>query len=306
MPAYGYFSLVQQQCSNGAATDPRKLTDRPRGRVTPPSTRLASGTYKLNSVSVTEGRRRLVGAFVGALAGLVLAPLVVLLVVVASGAFKIRWPTSHAIVLLLFTFAPIIVGALAGITVAPSARRWVEAIQLAIQTDRDSRVGTDDRSTLTIHVSRGFTSIYAVLGLAMTGAALFDAMVVASSDVIGVVVGWIGVVFFGVATFLFLMQVALANHFGLTLDREGFVVAMNLGRRRYRWAQVECFFTYRTVALYPIVVFKYRGKAEVSGIQMTRSRLGRFDGSLPQNLSIRGHALLELMEAWRSRMTGAG
>src|SRR5207249_10289214 len=106
--------------------------------------------------------------------------LVVLLVVVASGAFKIRWPTSHAIVLLLFTFAPIIVGALAGITVAPSARRWVEAIQLAIQTDRDSRVGTDDRSTLTIHVSRGFTSIYAVLGLAMTGAALFDAMVVAS------------------------------------------------------------------------------------------------------------------------------
>jgi hypothetical protein len=248
---------------------------------------------------------RLLGAVVGALVGVVLAPLAVVLVVAASSEFKIRWPTSHAIVLFVFTVAPIVIGALGGLVAAPSGRRWVDAIQLAMQTSRGSRV-TDDRSTLTIRVSRGFTSIYAVLGLVMTGGGLFDALVVGSSDVIAAVVGWIGAVFFGVATFLFLVQIALANHFGLTLDREGFTVMMNLGRRRYRWAQVERFFTYRTVAFYPIVVFKYRGKAEVSGIQMTRSKLGRFDGSLPQNLSIRGQVLLDLMESWRSRMTSPG
>jgi hypothetical protein len=29
--------------------------------------------------------------------------------------------------------------------------------------------------------------------------------------------------------------------------------------------------------------------------------LGTFDGSLPQNLHVRGRALLDLMEQWRSR-----
>jgi hypothetical protein len=67
----------------------------------------------------------------------------------------------------------------------------------------------------------------------------------------------------------------------------------------------EHFFLYHTVALYPVVVFKYRGKAEVRGIQYTRGLLGTFDGSLPQNLHVRGRALLDLMEQWRLRRAQA-
>lgn len=54
---------------------------------------------------------------------------------------------------------------------------------------------------------------------------------------------------------------------------------MNLGSRGYRWADVEQFFLYHTVALYPVVVFKYRGKAEVHGIQYTRDSWGRSMGA---------------------------
>ncbi len=93
--------------------------------------------------------------------------------------------------------------------------------------------------------------------------------------------------------------------FGLRLDPQGSTVRMNLGSRRYRWADVEKFFLYHTVALYPVVVFKYRGKAEVHGIQYTGGLLGTFDGSLPQNLHVRGRALLDLMERRRLRRAQA-
>ena len=39
------------------------------------------------------------------------------------------------------------------------------------------------------------------------------------------------------------------------------------------------------------------------GLQWTRGILGTFDGSLPQNLPVRGGALLDLMEQWRLRRT---
>jgi len=55
----------------------------------------------------------------------------------------------------------------------------------------------------------------------------------------------------------------------LRLDPEGFTVRMNLGSRRYRWVDVERFFLSYTVAPYPVVVFKYRGKAEMHGLQWT-------------------------------------
>jgi hypothetical protein len=115
------------------------------------------------------------------------------------------------------------------------------------------------------------------------------------------VVGWAGLLLFGVITVLFLIQFTWPSHFGLTLDSEGFTVTMNLGRRRYRWADVERFFPYNTVALQPVVAFKYRGKAEIHGLQWTRGVFGTFDGTLPQNLSVRGLALLDLVEHWRSR-----
>jgi hypothetical protein len=100
---------------------------------------------------------------------------------------------------------------------------------------------------------------------------------------------------------LLLIQFTWATRFGLKLDKEGFTVTMNLGSRRYRWVDVESFFPYNTIALQPVVAFKYRGRAEIHGLQWTRGVFGTFDGALPQNLSIRGFALLDLMERWRSR-----
>jgi hypothetical protein len=139
----------------------------------------------------------------------------------------------------------------------------------------------------------------------MDALSVFDIVVAGPSmGTPATVVGWISLFLFGSVTLLFLIQSIWSTRFGLTLDAEGFTVTMNLGRRRYLWAQVERFFPYYTVALHPVVAFKYRGKAEIHGIQWTRGMFGSFDGTLPQNLPVRGQALLELMESWRSQDAG--
>jgi hypothetical protein len=140
-----------------------------------------------------------------------------------------------------------------------------------------------------------------VAALAMTTASLFLVVVVSAGfGALAEIVGWAGLLFFGPITLLLLVQFSWPSRFGLALDPEGFTVRMNLGSRRYRWTEVERFFPYQTAALQPVVAFKYRGKAEIHGIQWTRGAFGSFDGTLPQNLSVRGVALLDLMERWRS------
>ena len=54
--------------------------------------------------------------------------------------------------------------------------------------------------------------------------------------------GWAGFLLFGAITVLFLVQFTWPTRFGLTLDKAGFTVRMNLGSRRYRWVEVEKFF----------------------------------------------------------------
>jgi hypothetical protein len=164
---------------------------------------------------------------------------------------------------------------------------------------------TDPGGALSLHISRPFTLIYVALGLVMDALSVFDIAVAGPSmGTLAAVVGWISLFFFGIITLLVLIQFIWSTRFGLTLDAEGFTVTTNLGWRRYRWAQVERFFPYHTVALSPVVAFKYRGKAEVHGLQWTRGMFNSFDGSLPQNLPVRGRALLELMETWRLHMSG--
>src|SRR5712691_303859 len=165
-----------------------------------------------------------------------------------------------------------------------------------------SRQASLSSERLSLHVSRVYVAAYAGLGLLMTLMGLFVVDVV--SPTMGgysSIAGWAAIAFFGWATLLFVIQFIGANYFGLTLDTQGFTVRINLGRRRYRWSNVERFFLFYTAAPYPVIVFKYRGSPEVHGLQSTRGLFRSFDGSLPQSLTVRGQPLLDLMEQWRSR-----
>jgi hypothetical protein len=161
---------------------------------------------------------------------------------------------------------------------------------------------TDHAPILALHPSRRYTAIYVGLGVLLDAAAV-GLILAPGLDSISSLVGWVALVFFGGVTVLLVIQLVWASRFGLTLDNDGFTVTMNLGRRRYLWKDVEKFFPYYTVAPYPVVAFKYRGKAEIRGLQWTRGVFGSFDGTLPQTLTIRGGALLDLVESWRQRAT---
>ncbi len=249
---------------------------------------------------------RALGAILGAAFGSALGTVLVLLVVFLTPALGIRWPVSHALVLVGAIGLPIVSLALIGVAFGPSVPGWLRRLWLSLRTDQAALDATtiDSNRPLVLHISRRFTAIYLALGLVLTGLSVFlIAVVAASTGFPAALAGWAGLLFFGPITVLFLIQFAWPTRFGLALDTEGFTVRMNLGSRRYRWAEVERFFPYNTVALQPVVAFKYRGKAEIHGLQWTRGIFGTFDGTLPQNLPIRGLALLDLMETWRSRTT---
>jgi MFS family permease len=247
------------------------------------------------------------GTFLGAAVGSALGIVLVLLVVFLTPGFAIRWPVPPDVVLLVAFGLPVLLTALIGVSFGPSVPSWSRRVSVALRGDQAEleATKTDSNRLLVLHVSRGFTAIYLVLGLVMTALGVFLVLVVAGSEgLLVAVVGWACLLFFGLITVLLLVQFTWPMRFGLTLEMEGFTVTMNLGSRRYRWADVEGFFPYNTVALQPVVAFKYRGKAEIHGLQWTRGAFRTFDGTLPQNLSIRGLALLDLMERWRSRAKG--
>jgi hypothetical protein len=160
--------------------------------------------------------------------------------------------------------------------------------------------------SVAIPLSRGYTLLFIVLALVMDPFAFFGMLALSTTGIVGTLIALIGSALVAVVTLQLVIQFLMPSWFGLRLDPQGFTVRMNLGSRRYRWVEVEQFFLCHTVALYPVVVFKYRGKAEVHGLQYTRGLLGTFDGSLPQNLHVRGRALLDLMEQWRLRRAQTG
>lgn len=157
----------------------------------------------------------------------------------------------------------------------------------------------DGFDSVVIPLSRRYTLLLVVLALLVDPFVFFGMLALSTTGIVGTVFALVGSSLVALVTLEFVIQLVMPTWFGLRLDPQGFTVRMNLGSRRYRWKDVERFFLYHTVALYPVVVFKYRGKAEVHGIQWTRGMLGSFDGSLPQNLPVRGRALLDLMELWR-------
>jgi len=159
--------------------------------------------------------------------------------------------------------------------------------------------------SVVIPLSRGYTLLYVVLALVMDPFALFGMLALSTTGIVGTVIALLVSALVAIVTLQLVIQFVVPTWFGLRLDLQGFTVRMTLGSRRYRWAGVEKFFLYHTVALYPVVVVKYRGRAEVRGIQYTRGLLGTFDGSLPQNLRVRGRTLLDLMERWRLRQAQA-
>ena len=162
----------------------------------------------------------------------------------------------------------------------------------------------EDPNKRTLHPSRLYTLIYVCLGLGMDVLGAFLLFVGARDmGILAAVTGFLCLLFFGLITVLFAVQFIWPAPFGLTLDTQGFTVRMNFGRRRYRWKEVENFFLFQTFALQPVVAFKYHAKPEIHGLQWTRGLWGRFDGTLPQNLPVRGRALLGLMENWRLRAT---
>jgi hypothetical protein len=256
----------------------------------------------MSELTNLRGLGALLGAAVGAGLGVVLA----LIVVFATPAFGIRWPVAPATVLLGAAGLPIVLTAFAGALSGPSLPGLVRRASVALATDPAvlDATSTDTTRPFGLHISRGFTAIYLVPAFVMTAFAVVLIVVVApSTGLEATLAGWADLLFFGAITVMCLVQFIWPTRFGLALDGEGFTVTMNLGRRRYRWVDVEKFFPYSTVAFQPVVAFKYRGKAEVHGLQYTRGIgvFGAFDGTLPQNLSIRGLALLDLMERWRSR-----
>lgn len=229
----------------------------------------------------------------------------VLLVVFLSPALRIRWPVSNALVLMAAQLLPIVLGGLLGLLSGPAIPGRVRALSLALRGNPSVlSAATLHPEVLALHISRRFTAIYLVPAIAMTSVSAF-LILVATEDLgpLAAVVGWAGLLFFGLITAFLLVQVTWPSRFGLSLDSEGFSVRMNLGSRRYRWTEVERFFPYQTVSLQPVVAFKYRGKAQIHGIQWTRGAFGSFDGTLPQNLSVRGLALLDLVERWRLETT---
>jgi MFS family permease len=247
------------------------------------------------------------GAVLGAAFGSALGIVLVLLVVFLTPAFGIRWPVPHDVVLLAAFGLPIFLTALIGVRFGPAAPSWWRRVSVGLRGDQTAfeATGTETNRSLVLHVSRGFTVIYLMLGLVMTVLGVFVVVIGSTSmGILAMLTGWACLLFFGGITVLLLIQFTWPTRFGLTLETDGFTVRMNLGSRRYRWADVERFFPYNTVALQPVVAFKYRGKAEIHGLQWTRGVFRTFDGTLPQNLSIRGVALLDLMERWRSQATG--
>jgi len=165
-----------------------------------------------------------------------------------------------------------------------------------------SATTTDSTNNQTLHPSRPFTLIYLIAALAMDALGVFILVVATPIDgIVAIVVGSAVLLFFGVASLIFAIQLGWPAQFGLTLDSQGFTVRMNFGSRRYLWKEVDHFFLVETVPRQPVVAFRYLAKPETHGLQWTRGLSRRFDGTLPQNLRVRGARLRDLVEGWRLR-----
>jgi hypothetical protein len=160
---------------------------------------------------------------------------------------------------------------------------------------------------MTIHPSRRMATAYFLGTLVMALVAAYVAFIAQSSfGLVGRIVGFIGLIYFGAVAGIFAAQLVWPNHFGLRLDSNGFTVTANLSSQRYTWNHVGRFFLVTTVSRDRVVAFTYSGKPEIRGLRLRRVSLRNFDGTLPPLLPLRGEPLLQLMEQWRARASAGG
>jgi hypothetical protein len=112
-------------------------------------------------------------------------------------------------------------------------------------------------------------------------------------------VGWIGIVFFGVALAFLLVQM-LPGAASITLDREGFVVrGLFRNRAKIRWRDVAAFalFRYNRAEFVGYNFrFEYTGK-----ISPFAAAMGGAHGSIGNLYELKPPELAALMEQWRVR-----
>jgi hypothetical protein len=124
----------------------------------------------------------------------------------------------------------------------------------------------------------------------------------------GSLLGWLGVVFFGLCAIVFAVTL-LPGAAYLRLEHSGFVVCSLFRADRLRhWDEVQGFRAYDLPGGVRHVGFDFAPGAQPTGSELAK-RLARVEGALPNTYGMRAEDLAGLMNRWREeclRPTGAG
>ncbi len=172
--------------------------------------------------------------------------------------------------------------------------------------------GDDPPHTLKMRASRRYLGYLVLIGSALTAAAGTDTWLVAK-DGLSLAVAWIGLVFFGSGSLLFVYCLVVRPT--LMLDAQGFAYKGPLHARRFQWGDVSPF----VVAPLP------RPRSRVlpnDGVyfdltQPPASRFGAWlrranravaghERMLPDRYGVTSEELAGTLNAWRDRSRGAG
>ena len=116
--------------------------------------------------------------------------------------------------------------------------------------------------------------------------------------------GWLVVVFFGLCSLVTLLQL-LARGNCLRLDQDGFTVATLFVTRSYRWSEVDRFFVGHSGGADWVVFDLAPSRGRRSLNQRLTKRLLGHEAALPQAYGMTPEHLADLMNGWRTRLTGA-
>ena len=125
------------------------------------------------------------------------------------------------------------------------------------------------------------------------------------------VIGWFGVIFFGLGAVLLLFQ-AVSNRSYLLLTRDGFQMSGIRKTRVIPWSDVTSFVAVKPlsrIGAQKLVMFDYRPGARsvesfpgwARGLRSLNRGLTEHDAALADTYGLRAEALAALMNDWRSR-----
>jgi hypothetical protein len=150
--------------------------------------------------------------------------------------------------------------------------------------------------------SRAFAALLAVGGLALSGGAAYI-LTLPDLSLKGQIAGWVGVPFFFAAAIGCVIQAI--RPITLTLTPRGFSYTRYWRKPlTIAWADVEPFFIYQ-VRRTKIVSYRFLEGRRPKGLQGGLNRAFGLDGSLPTTLTIRGQALADLLNDYRSQALAA-